>query len=96
MSQIIVLDTHIWFWFISQQLEAIIMNTAKLTSDGTHQTVILAPDFKMTGTEVYIKKIGNAIILISKDNPWQTLIDSLNQFSDDFMMTRNQLPIDKR
>ncbi|MFN7515747.1 MAG: antitoxin [Dolichospermum sp.] len=72
------------------------MNTAKLTSDGTHQTVILAPDFKMTGTEVYIKKIGNAIILISKDNPWQTLIDSLNQFSDDFMMTRNQLPIDKR
>ncbi|MBD1214857.1 MAG: AbrB/MazE/SpoVT family DNA-binding domain-containing protein [Dolichospermum circinale Clear-D4] len=72
------------------------MNTAKLTSDGTHQTVILAPDFKMTGTEVYIKKIGNAIILISKDNPWQTLIDSLNQFSDDFMMTRDQLPIDKR
>ena len=50
----------------------------------------------MTGTEVYIKKIGNAIILISKDNPWQTLIDSLNQFSDDFMMTRDQLPIDKR
>ncbi|WP_313926655.1 hypothetical protein [Anabaena sp. FACHB-1237] len=46
------------------------MNTAKLTSDGTQQTVILPPDFKMTGTEVYIKKIGNAIILISKDNPW--------------------------
>ncbi|MEY3404208.1 MAG: hypothetical protein RLZZ86_3830, partial [Cyanobacteriota bacterium] len=23
-------------------------------------------------------------------------IDSLNQFSDDFMMTRDQLPIDKR
>ena len=44
------------------------MNTAKLSSDGTHQTVILPPDFKMTGTEVYIKKIGNAIILISKDN----------------------------
>jgi antitoxin VapB len=58
--------------------------------------VILPTDFKMTGTEVYVKKIGNAIILISKDNPWQTLIDSLDQFSDDFMMTRDQLPIDKR
>ena len=72
------------------------MNTAKLTSDGTQQTVILPPDFQMTGTEVYIKKIGNAIILISKDNPWETLIDSLNQFSDDFMTTRDQLPVDKR
>jgi virulence-associated protein VagC len=43
------------------------MNTAKLCSDGTHQMVILPTDFKMTGTEVYVKKIGNAIILISKD-----------------------------
>ncbi|MDM3852281.1 MAG: AbrB/MazE/SpoVT family DNA-binding domain-containing protein [Aphanizomenon gracile PMC627.10] len=72
------------------------MNTAKLSSDGTHQMVILPTDFKMTGTEVYVKKIGNAIILISKDNPWQNLIDSLDQFSDDFMTTRDQLPIDKR
>ncbi|BAZ82987.1 type II toxin-antitoxin system VapB family antitoxin [Sphaerospermopsis kisseleviana CS-549] len=72
------------------------MNTAKLSSDGTQQTVILPPDFQMTGTEVYIKKIGNAIILISKENPWQSLIDSLDQFSDDFMNTRDQLPVDKR
>ena len=72
------------------------MNTAKLSSDGTHQMVTLPTDFKMTGTEVYVKKIGNAIILISKDNPWQTLIDSLDQFSDDFMTTRDQLPVDKR
>ncbi|QYX33351.1 antitoxin [Sphaerospermopsis torques-reginae] len=72
------------------------MNTARLSSDGTHQTVILPPDFQMTGTEVYIKKIGNAIILISKDNPWQTLIDSLDQFSDDFMNNRDQLPISQR
>ncbi|MBE9232003.1 MAG: antitoxin [Cuspidothrix sp.] len=72
------------------------MNTAKLSSDGTQQTVILPPDFQMTGTEVYIKKIGNAIILFNKDNPWQTLIDSLDQFSDDFMTTRDQLPVDTR
>lgn len=72
------------------------MNTAKLTSDGTQQTVILPPDFQMTGTEVYIKKIGNAIVLFNKDNPWPTLIDSLDQFSDDFMTTRDQLPVDTR
>ncbi|MFN6540368.1 MAG: antitoxin [Nostoc sp. EkiNYC01] len=47
--------------------------------------LILPEDFQLTGTEVYIKKIGNAIVLIAKDNPWRSLIDSLDNFSDDFM-----------
>jgi antitoxin VapB len=58
--------------------------------------VILPEDFKMAGTEVYIKKVGNTIILIAKDNPWQSLFESLDQFSDDFMTTRDQLPLDVR
>jgi antitoxin VapB len=66
------------------------INTAKLTTDGTNQAVILPEDFHLSGTEVYIKKVGNAIILISKDNPWQTLFESLDHFSDDFMADRNQ------
>jgi antitoxin VapB len=66
------------------------INTAKLTTDGTNQVVILPEDFQLSGTEVYIKKVGNAIILISKDNPWQSLFESLDQFSDDFMTDRNQ------
>jgi antitoxin VapB len=52
-----------------QQKQSKIMNTAKLSTDGTHQVVILPEDFQLTGTEVYIKKIGNAIVLIAKDNP---------------------------
>lgn len=72
------------------------MNTAQISTDGTHQIVILPEDFKMVGTEVYIKKVGNAIVLIAKDNPWQSLFESLEQFSDDFMTTRDQLPLDVR
>jgi antitoxin VapB len=72
------------------------VNTAKLSTDGTHQIVILPEDFKMTGTEVYVKKLGNAIVLIAKDNPWQSLFESLEQFSDDFMTTREHLPLDVR
>jgi antitoxin VapB len=66
------------------------MNTAKLTTDGINQVIILPEDFHLSGTEVYIKKVGNAIVLLSKDNPWQTLFESLDQFSDDFMTDRNQ------
>lgn len=72
------------------------MNIAQISTDGTHQIVILPEDFKMAGTEVYIKKVGNAIVLIDKDNPWQSLFESLDQFSDDFMTTRDQLPLDVR
>ncbi|HEY9612416.1 type II toxin-antitoxin system VapB family antitoxin [Allocoleopsis sp.] len=72
------------------------MNTAKITTDGIYQVVILPEDFQLSGTEVYIKKIGNAIVLIAKDNPWQSLIDSLDNFSDDFMTTREQPVLDTR
>jgi antitoxin VapB len=72
------------------------MNTAKISTDGIHQIVILPEDFKMAGTEVYIKKVGNAIVLIAKDNPWQSIFESLGQFSDDFMITRDQPPLDVR
>ncbi|WP_008315933.1 antitoxin [Leptolyngbya sp. PCC 6406] len=72
------------------------MNTAQISTDGTHQIVILPEDFKMLGTEVYIKKVGSAIVLIAKDSPWQSLFESLEQFSDDFMTTRDQPPLDVR
>jgi antitoxin VapB len=72
------------------------MNTAKISTDGTHQIVILPEDFQVIGTEVYIKKVGNAIVLIAKDNPWQSLFESLEQFSDNFMTTRDQPPLDMR
>ncbi|GAB4366562.1 MAG: hypothetical protein Kow00121_04080 [Elainellaceae cyanobacterium] len=61
------------------------MHTAKITTDGTHQIVILPEDFQIIGAEVYVKKVGNAIVLIAKDHPWQSLFESLEQFSDDFM-----------
>ncbi|MBU6186105.1 MAG: AbrB/MazE/SpoVT family DNA-binding domain-containing protein [Cyanobacteria bacterium REEB444] len=72
------------------------MNIAQISTDGTHQIVILPEGFKMSSTEVYIKQVGNAIVLIAKDTPWQSLFDSLEQFSDDFMTTRDQPPLDIR
>lgn len=72
------------------------MNTVQISTDGTHQIVTLPEGFNMTGTEVYVKKVGNAIVLIAQDNPWQSLFESLEQFSDDFMTTREQPSLDAR
>jgi len=72
------------------------MNTAKLFKNGKSQAVRLPKQFKFQGTEVYIKRIGRNVILIPKDDPWESLISSLNDFSDDFMAKREQPFLDKR
>jgi len=72
------------------------MNTAKLFKNGKSQAVRLPKQFKFQGTEVYIKRIGRNVILIPKDDPWESLISSLDNFSDDFMADREQPVLDKR
>jgi len=72
------------------------MKTAKLLINDDNQTVILPKEFQFQDDEIYIKKIGNVLILIPKSNPWQTLRESLNLFSDDFMKNREQPSLEMR
>lgn len=72
------------------------METAKLSMIGENQYVILPQEFQIKGTEVYVKKVGNTIVLIPKENPWGILFDSLNLFSDDFMEDREQPMLENR
>lgn len=66
------------------------MKTAKLFQNGQSQAVRLPREFRFAGKEVYIKKAGEAVILMPLKNPWEPLMDSLHKFSDDFMASRNQ------
>lgn len=72
------------------------MKIIKLLMNDDNQTVVLPKEFQFEGNEVYIKKIGNAIVLISKENPWETLFHSLELFSEDFMETREQPNLEVR
>ena len=49
------------------------MRTAKLFKNGQSQAVRLPKEFRMTGTEVYIKKQGEAIVLLPKEKSWSPL-----------------------
>ncbi|MGD1908769.1 MAG: antitoxin [Leptolyngbyaceae cyanobacterium] len=66
------------------------MNTIKLAKTNDIQTLALPREYQVQGDEVYIKKTGNVIILIPKDDPWQALVQSLALFSTDFMERREQ------
>jgi len=75
---------------INIYLQEATMNTAKLFKNGKSQAVRLPKEFKFEGSEVYIKRIGQNVMLIPMNDPWGTLIDSLDKFSDDFMSQRTQ------
>ena len=66
------------------------METAKLFKNGQSQAVRLPKEYRFDGEEVYIKKVGNTVMLIPIKNSWAPLIDSLDEFSDDFMNDRQQ------
>jgi antitoxin VapB len=67
-----------------------LVETAKLFKNGRSQAVRLPKEFRLDGAQVFIKKMGNAVVLIPYRDSWQPLLASLTQFSDDFMESRGQ------
>lgn len=63
----------------------IIMETAKLFENGRSQAVRLPKKFRLPGNEVIIQRLGNAIMLVPKENLWETFVSGINEFTDDFM-----------
>lgn len=72
------------------------MKTAKLFKNGESQAVRLPKEFRFTGDEVFIKRVGSAVVLLPKSKSWDTLIASLSKFSPDFMEERDQPPHQER
>ncbi len=66
------------------------MQTAKIFLNGRSQAVRLPKDFRFSDNDVFIKKIGKMVVLLPKDDPWSSLVNSLDQFTDDYMETRDQ------
>ena len=72
------------------------MQTAELFLDGKNQAVRLPNEYRFSGDEVFVKRVGQAVVLLPHDAPWQPLIDSLAMFTDDFMASRSQPPLQDR
>jgi len=54
------------------------------------QSIKIPDDFKINDNKAYLKKVGNALYLIPFHDPWQSLFDSVNEFTADFMNERKQ------
>jgi antitoxin VapB len=72
------------------------MKTAKLFVNGNSQAVRLPKEYRFRGDEVVIKRLGNAVVLLPKDDPWQNMFDALTEFSEDFSISREQSELQER
>ncbi len=49
------------------------------------QSIKIPAQLKIDDNKAYLKKVGNALYIIPFHNPWQNLIDSVDDFTQDFM-----------
>jgi len=61
------------------------MQTARLFLNGRSQAVRLPKEYQFNGENVYIQRVGDAVILCPVDKEWEVFMHGLNNFSNDFM-----------
>jgi len=66
------------------------MDTAEIISDDHGQSVRIPGTMQFAGDRVFVKKIGNAVVLLPCSDSWQSLVESLGEFTSDFMAERIQ------
>ena len=72
------------------------MLSAKIFKSGNSYVVRLPKEYKTDYKELNIKKVGDIILLIPKNNIRKSFSDSLDMFTDDYMENRKQGKIEKR
>lgn len=68
------------------------MMTAKLFENGRSQAVRLPKEYRFSGEEVAINKIGDIVFLMPKDNKWAGFLSSFSLFSEDSMEEGREEP----
>jgi antitoxin VapB len=66
------------------------MDTARIFQSGRSQAVRLPKEYRFAGTEVKVKHVGNAVLLMPSDQPWGILPTALSLFEPGFKLERSQ------
>ena len=61
------------------------MMTAKVFKNRRSQAIRLPKECRFSSDEVVVNKIGDVVILLPKENKWDSFMRAIEMFSDDFM-----------
>ena len=76
---------YIVVYTISER-KVITMMTAKVFENGRSQAIRLPKECRFSSDEVMVNKIGEIVILLPKQNKWDSFMRAIDMFSDDFMV----------
>ena len=62
------------------------MMTEKVLKNGRSQAIRLPKECQFSSDEVVVNKIGEIVILLPKENKWDSFMRAVDMFSDDFMV----------
>jgi len=67
------------------------MRSSKVFTSGNSQAVRIPKEYQVQDEELFIQRIGRTMILFPKSDPWESFVQSLEEFTEDFMAEgRNQ------
>ena len=70
--------------------------TAKIFTNGRSQAVRLPKEFRFDTTEVYIRKVGNEVVISEKKPTCKEVLQRQSSFGEGFLADRdNDLPQDR-
>ncbi len=61
------------------------MKTATVFKSGNSQAVRIPKDFRFEENELAINKVGDIVMIMTKNSKWTSFIMGASLFSDDFM-----------
>jgi len=61
------------------------MMTAKIFENGGSQAVRLPKEYRFDSNEVSVNKIGNIVLLSPKSDKWESVLQAIDMFSEDYM-----------
>ena len=72
------------------------MPYAKLFRNGQSQAVRLPKEFALPGREVFVRRIGNAVLLVPTADAWTAFEEAHDSFTADFAGERVEPAADDR
>lgn len=69
---------------------------AKLFYNGRSQAMRLPKEFRFPGTEVYVRNVGDSLIVSPRRPSWDEFFSTPSAFGDDFLTERDNSPPQER
>ncbi len=71
-------------------------NTIQIKKSNGKRILQFPDDLILEDDRYLLKKVGNIVYLVPVNDPWSGMFEAVNDFTEDYIATRNQPELEKR